>query len=173
MLLVFLKWALDNISHGIMKTLLMVYLQILNLLLYIKVLIVVTNWTTIHYPIKNTSILGICTTNYLIPPIYTELMGGHIHMRKGDNYLCLRDFPKDNLILKHYMISAWRFQLLDGLGYYAICSGAVAQNLVMTVGIYCKVITDCKELTQEIILLPDQCREGIHNKIRNTTWRII
>ena len=36
-------------------------------------------------------------------------------MKEGDDSLCLRDFPKDKLILTHYMLRAWWIHLLDGL----------------------------------------------------------
>ena len=37
--------------------------------------------------------------------------------REGYDSLCLRAFPKDNLILTHYMLRAWCLHLLDGMGH--------------------------------------------------------
>ena len=81
--------------------------------------------TAIQYPIMITYILGIWTTNFLIPPTDAEMMGGHRRTGEGDYYLCLRSFPKYNLILIHYMISAWWLHHLERLVYYV-------QFLVMT-----------------------------------------
>ena len=88
--------------------------------------------TTIQYPIKVASIIGLWKTNCLIPPIVVELMDVQRYMREGHDSLCLRDFHKDNIILTHYIPSSWWLQLLYGLGQYAIKPGAVAQLLVMT-----------------------------------------
>ena len=60
-----------------------------------------------------------------------ELMGGHRHTRDGYESLCLRDLPKDNLILTLYMLSAWWLHLLDGLGHYVIPLGEFSKILVM------------------------------------------
>ena len=78
---------------------------ILHLFFYIKLLIIVLTWPAIQYPIKVSSILGIWTTNCLIPPTDAELMGGNRCTREGYEPLCLRAFPKENLILAHYMLS--------------------------------------------------------------------
>ena len=80
----------------------------------------VLTYPTIHYPIKILSILGIWTTNFLISPTDAELMGGHILTREGHESLCLRSFPKNNLILMHYMLSALWLHLIDGIGHYVI-----------------------------------------------------
>ena len=80
----------------------------------------------IQYPINIAFILGIFTTNLLIPPTYAQLIGGYRHTWEGDEYLCLRSFPKYNLILTRYMLIAWWLHLLDGLGHYAIRRGGVA-----------------------------------------------
>ena len=71
MLRVFLKWSIKNISHIIIRTLLRIMFPVLNLLLYIMLLIMVLTWPATRYPIKITFILGIWTTNCLIPPTYT------------------------------------------------------------------------------------------------------
>ena len=63
--------------------------------------------TSIQYPIKITSTLIIWTTNCLILTMDAELMGGNRRTIEGHNSLCLWDFPKENLILMHYMINAW------------------------------------------------------------------
>ena len=41
------------------------------------------------------------------------------------------------------------------------------------VAIYCRLIIDWIESTQARILFTAQCRAGIHNQIRNNTWRSI
>ena len=63
MLLVFSKWYLKNILHGIVRILLRIMLTILNLLLYITLLIMGFTWPATQYPINIASILGIFTTN--------------------------------------------------------------------------------------------------------------
>ena len=85
----------------------------------------ILTWTTIQNSINISSILGIWTTNFLIPPTEAELMGGHIRMREGHEYLCLSAFPKENNTLTHYTISAWWLYHLERLVYYV-------QFLVMT-----------------------------------------
>ena len=77
-----------------MRNLLKIFLTILNLLLYIKILIMVITCTANHYSINIESILRSWTTNLLIPPTYAELMVGHRHTMDGDNPLCLRALPK-------------------------------------------------------------------------------
>ena len=59
-------------------------------------------------------------------------MGGHKFIREVHESLCLRDFPKYNSILMHYMISTRWLHLVDGLGHYSICLGSVAYIMVMT-----------------------------------------
>ena len=49
-----------------MRTLLSIYLFVLNLLLYIRLLIMVLTCHSIQYLIKIASILGICKTNSMI-----------------------------------------------------------------------------------------------------------
>ena len=66
-------------------------------------------------------------------------MDGHKLTREGDGSLCLRAFPKYNLILTHYMISAWWLHPLDRLVQYVIILGAIEQvllttNNIMTIG---------------------------------------
>ena len=63
MLLVFSKWYLKNILHGIVRTPLRIMFPILNLILYITLLIMVLTWPATQYPINIASILGILTTN--------------------------------------------------------------------------------------------------------------
>ena len=86
----------------------------------------VLTWPTIKYPFKIVSILGIFTTNYLIPPMDAKLMGRHSLMREGDDSLRLRAFPEENTILAHYMLSEWWLNLMDGMGHYIILPGALA-----------------------------------------------
>ena len=52
--------------------------------------------------------------------------------REGNGCLCIRAFPKDNIILTHYMLREWWLHLLDRLGHYVICPGAIAQIIMMT-----------------------------------------
>ena len=59
-------------------------------------------------------------------------MSVQICKREGYYPLCLRALPKENLILKYYIISAWWLHLLDGLGNYVIYPGAVSHIMVMT-----------------------------------------
>ena len=59
-------------------------------------------------------------------------MGKHRRKRKGDDSLCLRVFPKDNIILTHYMIRTWWLQFLEGTGHYVIRTGEVAHIVVTT-----------------------------------------
>ena len=53
--------------------------------------------------------------------MYAKLMGVHICKIEGYDSLCLRAFPKENLIIMHYMLIAWWLHLLEGLGHYEIC----------------------------------------------------
>ena len=107
-------------------------LPILNLILYFTLLIIFLTWPAIKHPIKFASILGICTTNCLIPPMNAEQMGGHRHTKEGNDSLCLRSLPKYNLIFMHYMLSAWWLHLLDSIVKYIIRPLSVVQILVMT-----------------------------------------
>ena len=91
----------------------------------------VLTWPTIRYPIKITSILGIWTTDCLIPPTDAKLMGRNRRAREVNNSLCLGAFPKKNLILTHYMLSAWWLQIMDVLGHYLIHLEVMKQVLVM------------------------------------------
>ena len=59
-------------------------------------------------------------------------MGRHRHTREGHESLCIRAFPKENIILTPYIIIAWYLHLLDGLGHYVILPGAIMQILMMT-----------------------------------------
>ena len=92
----------------------------------------VLTWTKIKYPIMIKSILGIWASNCLIPPKDTKLMGGQRHMGERDDCLCLRASPEDDIILTHYMISAWWSHLMGVLGHYVICLGVVKQIFLMT-----------------------------------------
>ena len=80
-----------------MRTLLRIMLPILNFLLCITLPIIVITWTATNYSIKIAPILGIGTTNCLIPPMNTELIGIHKRTRESDEYLLFRSFPKENL----------------------------------------------------------------------------
>ena len=130
MLLVFLKWALKNISQGITRNLLRVMCSILNLLLYITLLLIILTWPTTQYPINIASILGIWEKYYLIQPTDTELIGGYRCTREGCDSPHIRALPKKNFILKHYMISAWWLQLLNRLQHCVICTREIDQVIV-------------------------------------------
>ena len=117
MILSLLKWSLKNTAHGIMKTLLRIFSPILSLLLLITLLFMVLTYPAIQYPIKVESILGIWKINCLIPPTDAELMARHGRTSEGHESICIRAFPKENLILTHYMFSAWWLNLLDRLGH--------------------------------------------------------
>ena len=96
-----------------------------NLLLCITLLLMVLACPTTQYPINIESIIRIWATQYLIPPAYVELMDEHRHMMEGDYFQHLRSFPKKNLILVHYMLSACWLHLQDGLVHYVIYPGAI------------------------------------------------
>ena len=70
--------------------------------------------------------------NCLIPQTDAEIMGGCRFTREVGDSLRLQTFPKKNLILPQYIISAWWFHLLYGLGNYFICPGAIEKVLVTT-----------------------------------------
>ena len=76
--------------------------------------------------------LGICTNNFIIPPTDAELMGRCRRKRWIYSHPCLEASPKENLILTHYMLTAWWIKCLDGLGNYIIFPGSMEQLLVMT-----------------------------------------
>ena len=90
MLLVILKWDINNISQVIMRTLLRVMSYILNLLFYIPIPPMVLTCTATQYPTTITSVLGIWATNRLIPQMNVELMGGFRRTREGDESQHLR-----------------------------------------------------------------------------------
>ena len=92
----------------------------------------VLTWTTTQYPIKISSILRILNTKFLIPPTDAELMDRNRRTREGYAYICLRDFPKENLAPTHFMLSTWWFHLLERIGHYVIHPGEIEQVLVMT-----------------------------------------
>ena len=56
----------------------------------------------------------------------------HRITREGHESICIRDSPKENLILMHYMLSVWCLHLLDGLRHYVIRPGAISYILMMT-----------------------------------------
>ena len=85
----------------------------------------------IQYPTKVASIIGIWKINCLIPQTEEELMGRHRLTREGNAYLCIRAFPKENIILTQYKLRAWWLHLLDGLGHYVIRPGVFAPILMM------------------------------------------
>ena len=60
-----------------------------------------------------------------------ELMGRHRRTGEGHDSLCIRAFPKENLVLTQYMISTWWLHLLDRLVHYTIRPGEIAQILIM------------------------------------------
>ena len=62
----------------------------------------------------------------------TELMVRHRRTRERHESICIRAFPKENLILTHYMLSTWWLHLLNGLGQYVIFPGSISHILMMT-----------------------------------------
>ena len=58
-------------------------------------------------------------------------MDRHILTREGDYSLFLREFPKENIFLTHYMLSTRWLEHLYGLGHYVILPRAVSHILVM------------------------------------------
>ena len=59
-------------------------------------------------------------------------MGGYRRTREGDESLCIREFPRNNLILTHYMLITWWFHIIVGLGHYVIYLGEIDHVLVTT-----------------------------------------
>ena len=84
-----------------------------------------------QYPIKIASILRFWATNFLIPTMDTEFMGGFRCTSEGDDSLCLKALSKKNLILTHYMLSAWWLQIMYVLGHNFIHLEVMKQVLVM------------------------------------------
>ena len=84
-----------------------------------------------QYPINTAPMLSIWTMICLIPPIDVELVGGRSH--KMDKYYppCFYAFLTENLILTHYMITAWWKKRLDGLENYITHPGATEKLVVM------------------------------------------
>ena len=80
------------------------------------------------------------------------MMVKHRLTREGDDYICLRDFPKGILILTHYMASTWRLHILDGLGHYVIRPGLVSKILVTTNNI---MTLGCTYATRRLKQTPD------------------
>ena len=91
----------------------------------------VLTWPAIQHPIKFIYVLDIFATHFLIPPTDAELIDGHICTREGHKPQHLRVFPKKNLVLTHYMISALWLHLLSGLGHYDICPQDIEQVMVI------------------------------------------
>ena len=59
-------------------------------------------------------------------------MSRHRCTREGHDYLCIRTFIKENLIIMHYMLRAWWLNFLDGIGHYVIRPREIAHTLMMT-----------------------------------------
>ena len=59
-------------------------------------------------------------------------MGGRRHNSGRDSPPFLEAFPKENITLTHYIITACWLKLLGGLGHYIILLVAMEQLLVMT-----------------------------------------
>ena len=93
---------------------------IFNLLLYITMLVMALTYPAIQYSIMIVYIPGIWTKNCLIPLTDTGLVGGYRRTMERHDSLCLMAFPKDNLTLMQYMLSAWWLQLMYGLINYVI-----------------------------------------------------
>ena len=60
---------------------------IFNLLLYITLIIMFLTWPAIQYPIKTKYIIGIWSTNCMIPPTGVELMVVQRLTKELNNYL--------------------------------------------------------------------------------------
>ena len=58
-------------------------------------------------------------------------MGKKIWTREEYDTQHLRVPPKKNLILNHYMISAWWLNMMDGTEHYVIHPGAIENLLTM------------------------------------------
>ena len=120
MLLVLLKWALNNTAHVIMRTAPRIFYPIIKLLLHITLLILVLPCPTIQYPMKVPSILGIWTINCLVQPTDMELMGIHRRTREVHESICISSFYNYNIIIMHCMLGSWWLHLLDVLGNYIV-----------------------------------------------------
>ena len=69
-------------------------------------------------------------------PIYSryfnnQLPVGHGCTREGHASIFIRDLPKDNIVLTHYMLSKFWLHLLDIIGHYVIQLGAIEHILMM------------------------------------------
>ena len=60
------------------------------------------------------------------------MMGRHRLTRGVHDYIFIRAFPKENLIIPYYMISSWLLHLLDRLGHYVVHPGAIAKILMIS-----------------------------------------
>ena len=141
MILLIIKCILQNNSHGTIRILLTVISRITNILLHIILLLMVLTWNAIQYLIKIALILVIWERNCLISPTEEDLMGGIRLTREGYGHQQLRVFPKQNLILIHYMLSAWH--IMDGLGSYVLQLGTIEQVLVITINLMIFGYTNC------------------------------
>ena len=69
------------------------HIPIINLLLYITLLPMVLTLPVTQYPIKIASILRFWATNFLIPTMDTEFMGGFRCTSEGDDYCYYQNGP--------------------------------------------------------------------------------
>ena len=76
--------------------------------------------TVVKYIIIFESVLGIWTLNWLIPSSHVEMTRRWRRTREEYASQCLKEFPKNDIILTHYMLIAWWIYLIAGLGYYVI-----------------------------------------------------
>ena len=121
-----------NIYLWVTRILLGSTIHIIELILYFELLLMVLTCSFIKYPIKITSILGIYKLNSIIPPMYAEMMGRFLHIRKGNESQCLKYLPKQDFARKHYTLSVRCMYFLEVLGHYFIRTRAVNQVMVMT-----------------------------------------
>ena len=106
-MIMFLQWLLNSITRTFMKTLLRIIYPILDLILHFTLYIIISTWSVTPYPVKNASMVGVWNMNFLITPIDSEPLSKHSHKRERDSPTYLLAFPKENLILTHYMLTAW------------------------------------------------------------------
>ena len=115
-----------------MRILIRVMSPILDLSLYITLPLMILTCPTIQYYVNITSTLVIWETNWLIPPMDTEIMHRLRCKREGYKPQKLRVYPNQNIIILHYILRLRWIHLLIGSGNYVIQPGAIEQILVMT-----------------------------------------
>ena len=107
-------------------------IALIDQFIYFILIFMVLTYPLVKYSIKITYILGVYSLNTLKLPTNADLMFGCCHTRLVVVYQCLKYFPKQNLILAHYMIRSWWIQLIVGLLHYAILPRSSEQVVVIT-----------------------------------------